>query len=314
MRRLLATLVLSLGLLSPAHGQDTTSGPLAELDARLGEALSQLERAEADRARAEAELDGLAGARAEAQRVVRDRARALYRMRRAGALPVTGGFGAMLTHLGHAARLERMLARDVASLDDLLRRGDVLTEEIARTARTAEEARARSAALENERRALEIAEVEAALGSSRFAGVVERAFGSGGTLTVRDTTTNDPGRAFEALEGTLLLPVASPRRIEDVARGDGPALALDAGAGATVRTVAAGRVAFSGRHSDYGRLVIVDHGGSWFTVYGGMATIRAAVGDELPAGGSLGTLDREPLLFQVRRGTRALSPRSWLGL
>jgi septal ring factor EnvC (AmiA/AmiB activator) len=314
MRRLLVAIALSFVLAPAARGQEGPRDALAELDARIGESLAALERAEADRARAETELAGLAGARQDAGRRVRERTRALYRMRRAGALPISGGFDEVLTHLGHAARLERMLVRDVQALDALSERAAVLDEEMARSAQNAERERARSAALEGERRALELAEVEAVLGSARLSGVVDRAFGAGGMLTLRDTASNDPARAFEALEGTLLLPVASPGRIEDLERDGGAALGLRGAVGAPVRASAAGRVAFSGRHSAYGRLVILDHGGSWFTVYGGMDAVRVAVGDELPAGGQLGMLGHEALLFQVRRGTRALPPRSWLGL
>lgn len=308
----LLSLCLVLLMLPTASGQDVMLGPIADLDQRLAQALSELEGAEGSRARAEAELSGLGAARAEAQRRVRDRARALYRMRRASALPVTGGFSAMLTHLGHSARLERMLARDVASLDELSRRSDALTAEIGRTTRLAENARAEAAAIENERRTLEVAEVEAALGSSRFAGVMERAFG--GTITVHGEAPMDPAQAFEAQRGALLLPLSSPTRIEDTMRDDGAGLALGAAPGSAVRAVAAGRVAYAGRHSAYGRLVIVDHGGSYFTVYGALSSIGASVGDELPAGGALGVIDHEPLVFQVRRGSRALAPRPWLGL
>jgi septal ring factor EnvC (AmiA/AmiB activator) len=314
MRRLLLALAISLLLAPAVRGQDGPRGALAELDARIGESLAALERAEADRARAETERAGLVVAQQGAERQVRERTRALYRMRRTGALPISGGLPAMLTHLGHAARLERMLVRDVQAWSELSQRATALDEEIDRASRSAERERARSAALEGERRALELAEVEAVLGSERLSGVVDRAFGTGGRITLRETASNDPARSFEALEGTLLLPVASPSRVEDLERDGGAALGFRGAVGALVRASAAGRVAFSGRHSAYGRLVILDHGGSWFTVYGGMDSVRVAVGDELPAGGPLGGLGHDALLFQVRRGTRALAPRRWLGL
>lgn len=318
MKRSLVTVLLALGLVAaPAFGQSIPV-PLADLDSQLGDALSTLERATADRARAEAELAGLADARASAQRRVRDRARALYRMRHAGALPLAGGFSALLAHLGRSARLNRMLEHDVASLAELRRRGDALTGEIARAETAGAEARDRATRLENERRSAEIAGLEAALGATTFRGVVEHALGpsAGGSLVVRDAVgaSSDPAGAFESLRGTLTLPVATPGRITEESRDDGAALSFVAASGSRVRAASAGRVAYAGRHSAYGRLVIVDHGGSYFTVYGGLGTIGVSVGDELPAGAGIGTLDRDPLLFQVRRGTRALPPRAWLGL
>jgi murein hydrolase activator len=317
MRRLAVTALALCLVAAPALGQSVVV-PLEDLDAQLGEALSTLERASADRARAEAELSGLADARAAAQRRVRDRARALYRMRHAGALPLAGGFSALLAHLGRSARLGRMLEHDLTSLAELRRRGDALTGEIARAETAGNEARDRVTRLESERRSAEIAGLEAALGASTFRDVVEHALGpsTGGSLVVRDTATSasDPAGAFESLRGTLTLPIASPNRITEEARDDGAALSFAASPGSRVRAASAGRVAYAGRHSAYGRLVILDHGGSYFTVYGGLGTIGVSVGDELPAGASIGVIDRDPLLFQVRRGTRALPPRAWLGL
>lgn len=309
----------SLGGASAQAPELSPMGALADLDAEVSAALSELEQASADRARAEAELSGLAGARAEAQRRVRDRTRILYRMRHAGALPLSGGFVALLSHLGRTARLERMLTHDLGALDELRRRGDALALEVARAETASNEARARVARFENDRRNAEIAGLEAALGTSTFRGVVEHALGGsglgGGSLVVRDALpSRDPAAAFEASSGTLALPLASPSRIEEVVRDDGAGLAFTAPSGSSVRAASSGRVAYAGRHSAYGRLIILDHGGSYFTVYGGLGTITASVGDEVAVGASLGSLDRDPLLFQVRRGTRALPPRPWLGL
>jgi septal ring factor EnvC (AmiA/AmiB activator) len=311
-----------LPVVSLAGAQPTTL-VLADpsIDAELSAALSNLEQASADRARAEAELTGLADVRATAQRRVRERTRALYRMRHTGALPLAGGFSALLTHMGRSARMRRMLTHDLDALDELSRRGDALRAEITRAEATSSTARAEVTRLESQRHDAEIAGLEAALGTSTFRGVVEHALGpsTGGTIVLRDASAavrdaSDPAAAFEALRGTLTLPLVSPSRIEEVLRDDGAALALTAPSGSSVRAASAGRVAYAGRHSAYGRLLILDHGGSYFTVYGGLGVIRASVGDELRAGDPVGSLDREPLLFQVRRGTRALPPRPWLGL
>jgi len=296
------------------------------IDTELSAALSSLEQASADRARAEAELAGLSDVRATAQRRVRERTRVLYRMRHTGALPLAGGFAALLTHLGRSARMSRMLTHDLGALDELSRRGNALRAEVTRAENAATAARAEATRLEAQRHDAEIAGLEAALGTSTFRGVVEHALGgAGGTIVLRDATVlrdasaavrdfGDPAAAFESLRGTLTLPLASPTRIEEILRDDGAALSLAAPSGSTIRAASAGRVAYAGRHSAYGRLLILDHGGSYFTVYGGLGVIRASVGDELRAGEPVGLLDRDPLLFQVRRGTRALPPRPWLGL
>ncbi len=42
---------------------------------------------------------------------------------------------------------------------------------------------------------------------------------------------------------------------------------LAAPSGTTVRSTADGRVAFAGKSGDFGRLVVIDHGGGWETCY-----------------------------------------------
>jgi len=64
--------------------------------------------------------------------------------------------------------------------------------------------------------------------------------------------------------------------------------------------------------------VILDHGDGYYTVYGGLGAVEVRVGDDLSRSariGSIGTDFSPPaLFFEVRKGTRTLEPRSWLGL
>ncbi|MEZ4250934.1 MAG: hypothetical protein R3B99_22155 [Polyangiales bacterium] len=71
--------------------------------------------AESEKVRLEAEVAALAEQRAHTEESLRARARALYRLRRSGMLPVAGGFEALLGHLSRVERLERMVSRDVRS-------------------------------------------------------------------------------------------------------------------------------------------------------------------------------------------------------
>ena len=70
----------------------------------------EVERVRTRRARLDAEVEGLIGRRDGARRRIRDRVRALYRLRRAGVLPLAGGFEALLRHLARVDRLERQTA------------------------------------------------------------------------------------------------------------------------------------------------------------------------------------------------------------
>ncbi len=85
-----------------------------------------------------------------------------------------------------------------------------------------------------------------------------------------------------------------------------------------VESVAAGRVIFSGHFRSYGRIVILDHGKSFFSIYGHMGTILKKSGERVAQGQIIGTnapnLRRagHSLYFELRQGTAALNPTQWL--
>ncbi|HEY8427828.1 MAG TPA: peptidoglycan DD-metalloendopeptidase family protein, partial [Sandaracinaceae bacterium] len=123
-----------------------------------------------------------------------------------------------------------------------------------------------------------------------------------------------PAAGFAALRGQLPLPIGGSTTLADAQREGGEGLELSASVGASVRAVAAGRVAYAAPHPAYGQLVILDHGDGYYTVYGGLALVSARVGQSVPASAPIGIVGAAPLFFQVRRGTRPLSAREWLGV
>jgi septal ring factor EnvC (AmiA/AmiB activator) len=86
--------------------------------------------------------------------------------------------------------------------------------------------------------------------------------------------------------------------------------------GAPVSAVADGKVIFAGPFRSYGSVVILDHGGGFFSVYGQLGDIDAAKGTLVKAGDSIavagGGADAGRMYFEVRRGTDALDPTVWL--
>jgi murein DD-endopeptidase MepM/ murein hydrolase activator NlpD len=294
---------------------------LAAIDARIAQALSEMEHASAERERATAELEGLAQGRAAANRRLRDHTRALYRMSRGGTLPIAGGFAAMLRHITRVKRLERMVEHDLASLDQLRRRAEALRAETLRLAEQVEAARARVERLQAEKAGLEEQARRGSLDASAWVEVPVsgplRAAETYDSATGYGIRVHDAPPApihFESQRGRLALPITAPRAIRESTREDGAGLEFDGARGAPVRAAAAGRVAFSGRHPSYGRMVILDHENGWFTVYSGLARVAVEVGDQVSRGMQLGTVEGEPLFFQVRRGTRAQDSRAWLGI
>lgn len=309
-----------LGAAAPAAAQTglDVASRAAALDARIAELLGTIERAEARKQRVDAEIEGLGERRGAARQRLRSHTRALYRLTRSGMLPLAGGFAALLGHLSRVERLERMVAADVGALRSLRMRGDVLRAETGELAATIAEARAELEALQGRKQALgrDVATAE----------MFERAFRSGtaatpalgaptyGTIRVVD----DEGVSFASLRGRLAMPISGAVDIREARREDGPGLDFLAPPGTPVRAVAQGRVAFSDRYGSYGRLVILDHGEGYFTVYGGLGSVDVRVGDVVSRGARIADVgaDHRPsaLFFEVRNGTRTLDAVSWIGL
>jgi septal ring factor EnvC (AmiA/AmiB activator) len=81
--------------------------------------------------------------------------------------------------------------------------------------------------------------------------------------------------------------------------------------GAAVGAIAPGSVIFAGPFRSYGKVVIVDHGGGFFSVYGELAEIVKEKGDAVRANEKLATAGGRVYL-EIRRGTEALDPADWL--
>lgn len=86
---------------------------------------------------------------------------------------------------------------------------------------------------------------------------------------------------------------------------------LSAAAGASVGAIAPGNVIFAGPFRSYGNVVIVDHGGGFFSVYGELAEIAKEKGDSVRANEKLARAG-EQVYLEIRRGTDALDPADWL--
>ncbi|HDT13344.1 MAG TPA: hypothetical protein ENO03_03200 [Candidatus Aminicenantes bacterium] len=79
-----------------------------------------------------------------------------------------------------------------------------------------------------------------------------------------------------------------------------------------------GKVVYADYFQGYGNLLIVDHGMTYYTLYGHCSEFLAGVGDIVRAGqpvglvGDTGSLKGECLYFEVRYRTKALDPLQWL--
>ena len=86
--------------------------------------------------------------------------------------------------------------------------------------------------------------------------------------------------------------------------------------GTPVRAVADGRVVFADFYQSYGPMVILDHGGGWFTLYTHLQGLSVAKGQILKQGEALGavgdTVDGPRLGFEIRHMAKAEDPQRWL--
>ncbi|MEK6630505.1 MAG: peptidoglycan DD-metalloendopeptidase family protein [Acidobacteriota bacterium] len=92
---------------------------------------------------------------------------------------------------------------------------------------------------------------------------------------------------------------------------------IAAPAGTPVRAIHDGTVAFAEPFTGFGNLVIVDHGGLAFTMYGHLSSMRVASGARVVRGQTVGTvglsLEGTPsLYFELRIDAKPVDPLQWL--
>jgi len=318
-----AGVVVAFGATSVVAAGDAAPNGGAAVDPVL--ALAALDRKVADLdAQEQADKSDLASLDAPIQaahaRVVA-RGRAFYKMTRAGLLPVGGGFGALVSYAMHVERARRLLTADMQDERRLRDRASGLGAELERIARD-------RVALSSERAA--IGATRAAMDDERrrraaFERAFETSTGAGSDYVA---VYGGPGgvgpdvgaHAFAAARGRLLFPVAGQADVQPARRqgAEGPGLEIRASAGAAVRAVFPGRVAFADRYGSYGRIVILDHGDHYYTVSGNLDAIDVKIGQAVDAGDRVGTVGDDgqgPMLyFEVRHGSQAVPPGPWLGL
>lgn len=110
------------------------------------------------------------------------------------------------------------------------------------------------------------------------------------------------GRSIQSRFGTVL-----PRTGVEIAAIEG----------APVRAIHDGRVAFADAFSGYGRLVIVDHGGDDFSLYGYLRDITVGRGASVARGTPVGRVGRTPsgtpaLYFELRIDGHPVDPLEWM--
>ena len=88
--------------------------------------------------------------------------------------------------------------------------------------------------------------------------------------------------------------------------------------GSSILAIHAGRVVYADTFEGYGNLIILDHGLSYYSLYGHCSEFLASMGDLVKGGqpiavvGDSGSIKGECLYFELRLKTKALDPLQWL--
>jgi len=326
------------GLLVAVEALDRTEQLLAREVAQAGRraAAAQKESAALEAEAAAAEVRAAA-----TRRALAGRATALYRAGELGSLRLLFSSGGLREFLGRMQLLRRLVARDAellaqhrAATAALAAKREAASASATRLAGLSRELGERRGELREERETKRTlvahlygdrARERAALAELETAARALEATVAG----LGDAEGGAPapeGPPFAALRRHLEPPVeaAIVRDFGRVVDSEFKTATFQSGvvfaaeAGLPVRAVAAGRVRYAGWFQGYGRLVILDHGGGYYTVSGHLAEIAVSVGDGVAAGAPIGTvgdsgsLSGPRLYFEIRRGGEALDPREWL--
>lgn len=127
---------------------------------------------------------------------------------------------------------------------------------------------------------------------------------------------------FAAQKGRLPWPVAGAIRIgfgtwrhpELGTLYDSQGIEIAAAAQAPIKAVWSGRVVYASWFKGYGNLLIIDHGGGYFSLYARASRLTRKVGDVVAGGSVVGYAgaERGRVYFQIRKGGTPLDPTAWL--
>jgi murein hydrolase activator len=319
-------------------------GALQELDFQAAVLQTNVEQTQTELQTTRDQLDNQAN-------VLRDRLRSIYKrgpLHAVGVLLSAESFGDLLSrykYLNLVARYDRIVLDDVKRLEtslreqeDELRQG--LTQlETLREQKSSEveslqgiEGRTRAALVQVRRAEAATADrLQAAdEDEKRLGAIIERIEKErideekrgAGTAMPAAIATSDYGSLSWPVDGRLVYRFGPERKANGVTLVNN-GIGIGAPVGTSVRAVRAGRVSHAGPFEGYGSMVMVNHGGGYYTLYMYLKTVTVSVGQTIATGQVVGTVGGEQtpegphLEFQVRapiRGTipEPVDPVGWL--
>jgi murein hydrolase activator len=134
------------------------------------------------------------------------------------------------------------------------------------------------------------------------------------------------GAGLDAMKGKLEWPVrgevtggfGKTRHPEFSAEVFRNGIDIDAPIGEEIKAVEKGRIVFAERFSGYGKMVVIDHGERYFSIYAHLSEIIKKTGDNIRRGEILGrvgdsdSLAGSRLYFEMRKDGKSFDPLPWL--
>ena len=302
----------------------------------------------ADELRAqESEAERLGDSIAARQDILQKRAAALYRWQKSGSpLMIFNGAVSLSSFLHRRKYLSTAISFDrelLANLQEESQHQEILRERLARkqaelseqkkalslaqlsVRQEAEKKKSLLASLRQEKttRLRALREMEAA--AQRLEKMMDEIARRAMIKPKQPPSTPSTGVGLEALRGKLDWPVHGPvsapfgkyKHPEFAGEIFRKGIDIDTPIGEDIRAVEKGTVVYADRFSGYGKMVIVDHGERYYTIYGHLSEIIKKSGDEVRRGEVVGragdsdSLAGSKLYFEMRKDGRSLDPVPW---
>jgi septal ring factor EnvC (AmiA/AmiB activator) len=125
------------------------------------------------------------------------------------------------------------------------------------------------------------------------------------------------GRLDWPVKGEIVAPFGKFKHPEFAAEVVRKGIDIDARLGEGIKAIERGKVVYADRFSGYGRMVIIDHGERYYTIYGHLSEILKKTGDEIRRGEILGRVGDSDsaagsrLYFELRKDGHSLDPIPW---
>jgi septal ring factor EnvC (AmiA/AmiB activator) len=119
------------------------------------------------------------------------------------------------------------------------------------------------------------------------------------------------GRLPWPVQGTIAVPFGSLVDPKYKTTTKSPGIEIATRAGSAVTAVDSGSVSFADQFMGYGKMVIVDHGGRYHSIYSRLREVSTSVGTRVMRGQQVGVAG-DTLHFEFRVGGRSVDPLEWL--